>query len=111
MQCSASGKMLSALQSFLRNDRNMHLEGILVFLRVCEGDGLSIKDLVYLCGLGESMVSRSVESLRSQKGGLVRIEQHPDDRRRRLVFLTEEGLRLREEIGQILATPSPSAPN
>lgn len=101
--------MLSALRMLLQKNRNMHLESILVFLRVCGNDGLSIKDLVYLCGLSESMVSRSVESLRApNKGGLVRIVQHPSDGRRRLVFLTEEGLRLRDEIGQTFAA-SPAA--
>ncbi len=98
---NCSDKLLAVIGALQREHANLRLESIIVFLQVCKDDGLSIKDLVFLTGLGESMVSRSVEALR-WPDGLVRVVQHPGDGRRRLVFLDERGLQLRARIEEIL---------
>nr|WP_279590142.1 winged helix DNA-binding protein [Rhizomicrobium palustre] len=68
------------------------MESVIVFLSVCENEGLSIKDLVFACGLGESMVSRTVDALaQPDQGALLETVRHPTDGRRRLVYLTEAG--------------------
>lgn len=93
----------AALETVSRQCRDEDLGCITVFLRVCEHNGTCIKDLVHLSGLSEAKVSRSVEALRlSGRAGLVDVRRHPSDGRKRLVFLTEDGVRLRDEMEQII---------
>ncbi len=100
-------KISTALKTVSHRCRDDNLGCITVFLRVCEHNGIWFKDLVYLCGLSEAKVSRSVEALRlSGKHGLVDVRRHPTDGRRRLIFLTEEGVRLRDEMERIFAADS-----
>lgn len=104
-------KISAALSAVSRCCRDDNLGCITVFLRVCEHNGVWFKDLVYLCDLSEAKVSRSVEALRlSGKNGLVDVRRHPTDGRRRLIFLSEEGVRLREEMEHILAADRPHQP-
>lgn len=75
---------------------------ISVYLCVCQHNGSCIKDIVHLCGLSEAKVSRSVEALRLVgTEGLVDVRRHPIDGRKRLVFLTEDGEALRNEMEHI----------
>lgn len=91
-------------------DPAVRLESVLVFLSVCANEGLSIKDLVYACGLGESMISRTVDNLcQRELGGLLETARHPTDGRRRLVYLTEAGRAVLAEITAILNKNAPEA--
>lgn len=97
-------KISTALNAVSRRCRDDNLGCITVFLRVCEHNGVWFKDLVYLCDLSEAKVSRSVEALRlSGTNGLVDVRRHPTDGRRRLIYLTDEGTRLRDEMERIFA--------
>lgn len=97
-------RLRSAIEAILARDPALRLECVRVFLSVCENEGLSIKDLVYACGLGESMVSRAVDTLcNPEQSGLLETARHPTDGRRRLVFLSENGKALLERISDILA--------
>jgi Transcriptional regulators len=92
-------RLLAAIQLFHRIDPSIHLETIVVFLSASSHEGLSIKDLVFVCGLSQSMVSRAVESLTlPQHGALLDITSHPSDGRRRLVFLSKSGRELLAEL-------------
>jgi len=96
-------KLRAAIEAFLACDPAIRLECLLVFLSVCENEGLSIKDLVYACGLGESMVSRAVDTLcNPAQSGLLETARHPTDGRRRLVFLASNGKTLAKKITDIL---------
>lgn len=99
-------RIASALDTVTRHCRDETLGCITVYLRVCEHNGICIKDLVYLSGLSEAKVSRSVEALRlSGSGGLVEVRRHPHDGRKRLVFLTDDGLRLCSEMERLFPEP------
>ena len=56
---------------------------------------------------GESLVSRAVDRLARTHDnagtGLVRIVKHPEDRRRRFVYLTDKGQDLRDELAEMLS--------
>ncbi len=97
---------LSSVGMLRAADKNIQLGSVIAFLHVCESEGMSIKVLAHLYGYSESSMSRYVHALAepSKRGsaikhdGLVAIARHPDDSRRRLVFLTTDGRRLREAI-------------
>ena len=105
-------RLLALIETMRLSSRDVSLPGIVLFLHVCEHDGISIKDLVYLSGYGESLVSRAVERLHASDppgrpegldGSLVAVTRHPEDGRRRLVFLTEAGRQLKLRIERALA--------
>jgi len=105
-------RLLALIETMRLSSRDVSLPGIVLFLHVCERDGISIKDLVYLSGYGESLVSRAVDRLRGADdsgrlegfgGALVEVTRHPQDGRRRLVFLTEAGRALKLRIERVLA--------
>lgn len=105
-------RLLVLIETMRLSSRDVSLPGVVLFLHVCDRDGISIKDLVYLSGYGESLVSRAVDRLRGADGAgrlkdlggaLVSVTKHPQDGRRRLVFLTEAGRRLKLRIERILA--------
>ena len=105
-------RLLALIETMRLSSRDVSLPGIVLFLQVCERDGISIKDLVYLSGYSESLVSRAVDRLREADaskrleglgGALVSVTRHPEDGRRRLVYLTEAGRRLKHRIERVLA--------
>jgi DNA-binding MarR family transcriptional regulator len=84
---------------------NPRLETLILYLAVCENEGIGVKELVYICGLSDSMVSRGVDSL-CRSGGLLTVAHHATDGRRRLVFLSDEGKALLRELEDILTQPA-----
>lgn len=105
-------RLLALIEAMRLSSRDVSLPGVVLFLHVCERDGISIKDLVYLSGYGESLVSRAVDRLRGVDavgklvdlgGALVSVARHPEDGRRRLVFLTDAGKALKARVEQALS--------
>lgn len=106
--------LLASIETIRLKNRDIGLMGVIVFLYICENEGMSVKELAYHCGASDASISRSIQALRlptSRSGkashnGLVHVFQNPDDGRRHLVFLTEHGQRLRDEIGALLTAQS-----
>jgi DNA-binding MarR family transcriptional regulator len=110
-EAGSCARLLALIDSMRLSSRDVSLPGVVLFLHVCEHDGISIKELVYLSGYSESLVSRAIDRLRGigterklddLGGALVTIARHPEDGRRRLVFLTEAGRALKARIGRAL---------
>ena len=103
--------MLATISAFRQRNCDISLTSIVAFLHVCENEGVTVKELAYLCGVSEASISRSLQTLRlpSARGdgivhhGLVRVFQHPDDGRRRIVYLTEDGCELRNAVDRTLS--------
>lgn len=71
--------------------------GMWYFLRVLwQQDGVTQSDLSRSIGTMEPTTMTAIASM--ERVGLVRRERDPSDARRRLVFLTEKGRALREEL-------------
>lgn len=108
----ATRALLQSVNAVLRRDREFSLRGFVVFLSVCEKEGVRIKELAYACDTSEASASRCVQTLSLPSGrhspvrhhGLLCVIPCPDDRRSRRVFLTEDGKQLRSEIETILAS-------
>jgi hypothetical protein len=79
-------RLLALIDALRVSSRDVSLPGVILFLHVCENDGIAIKDLVYLSGYGESLVSRAVDRLRGEGnvagfgGALVTVSRHPASR-------------------------------
>jgi DNA-binding MarR family transcriptional regulator len=102
--------MLAALNALRRAGADDHLGSIVFFLHVCEDEGVPITDLAHLYAFSESSTSRYVHALarpspQRNLPSLVRVVRHPQDGRRHLVYLTEDGRSLRDRIAAAFAAP------
>jgi len=80
------------------------------FLRVLwEGDGLSQRELSSKVGLVEPTTAAAVSRL--EKSGLVERRVESQDRRRRLVYLTRDGLALKDKLLPIAQEVNRTAAN
>ena len=108
----ASRALLQSVNAVLRRDREFSLRGFVVFLSVCEREGIRIKELAYACDTSEASASRCVQTLSLPSSRRSSVRHHgllcvipcQDDRRSRRVFLTEDGRQLRSEIETILGS-------
>jgi len=102
-QVMAAETLLQVIGVTLKRVPNLRLETLIIFLAVCVNEGIGVKDLVYICGLSDSMVSRAVDSLcRTESGELLAVVRHATDGRRRLVYLSENGRALAQEVEALL---------
>jgi DNA-binding MarR family transcriptional regulator len=95
---------ISKVQSIVGD---ISLAGLTIFFHVCEHDGIGIKELIFLSGFSESLVSRTVDRLAHSHEdgalGLLHVVKYPEDRRRRFVYLTQKGHALRDELVEMLS--------
>jgi DNA-binding MarR family transcriptional regulator len=103
--------VLEALEYFRGLNPNFWVSNLIVFLYVCENEGLNVKELAQVCRYNEATASRSLRSLAARGApgalppymGLIDLFQNPADGRGRLIYLTEEGRRVRDEIDRIIS--------
>lgn len=80
------------------------LRQAILFLYVCENEGLSLHELAFVSRVGDATTSRGVKMLSSDDPELIpapllSVRPHPGDRRIVLIYLTEQGEALKNEIG------------
>lgn len=103
MRMNAAEKLLAIGDALRTLAPEIRLESIVIFLLVCKNNGACFNDLVFQSQFTNSMVSRCLAYLHSiGDEGLVRLHALPDDRRRRAVRLTAQGLRVRQQIEDII---------
>lgn len=79
------------------------LRQAILFLYVCENEGLSLHELAFISRLSDQTASRGVKILSSEAperiaAPLLRVQQHPSDRRILNIYLSERGVALKDEI-------------
>ncbi|HWF65191.1 MAG TPA: MarR family winged helix-turn-helix transcriptional regulator [Rhizomicrobium sp.] len=101
----AFARILSAISKLQGSAGDISLPGVTVFFHICERDGIGLKELIFVSGFSESLVSRAVDRLAREGGrsGLVRVVKNPKDRRQRFVYLTEKGHALRDQLAETLS--------
>jgi len=85
-------------------------EDALTFLQVCADEVISLKSLSKRLGLAQSEVMRTVTELQQVgRVGLVEVVETREDGLRRLVRLTDEGVKLRRtivDLNRVSSTPA-----
>ncbi|HYE44086.1 MAG TPA: MarR family winged helix-turn-helix transcriptional regulator [Caulobacteraceae bacterium] len=84
----------------------MTFNAMLVFMYICENEGINVSELAQVCRMTEATASRSARALAAPSAagalppslGLVELRQDPFDGRGRLLFLTASGRKLRDAI-------------
>lgn len=108
--------LLQLVEHFRTLDPEIVVNDILVFLYVCENEGLNITELARLARLTEATASRRARALASAdipfpvapSMGLVDIFQG-EDGRQRLLYLTPKGHELRQVVDRLIAAAVPVA--
>jgi len=107
---------LQLLEHFRTIDPEVVVNDMLVFLYVCENEGLNISELAQIARLTEATASRRARALASPdiaypvapSMGLVDIYQGADGRQR-LLYLTDKGRELKAAVARMIAAADPIA--
>lgn len=109
MPSKTLAKLADSLEELRKLDDVMPIQMALCFITVAQHSGLTMKDLSDMTGLSQSSCSRNIAALskwhRYQKPGhdVVRSEEDPTERRRKIVFLTAKGERIIKSLKEKLA--------
>jgi DNA-binding MarR family transcriptional regulator len=74
-----------------------------MLIRLSKEDGVSMGDMARGIGVDPSYITALVDDL--DQRGLARREPAPDDRRVKIIVLTDEGRKLGQEIDAVLSVP------
>ncbi len=100
-------KKLNQLQKVLNElttiDAEFPLQWAIVFLRIAQDEGASLKDIADQTGISMSVMSRTIGALSNYRRmgkpyGIVTVKMAKDDRRRKELFLSAKGKRLIEKL-------------
>jgi DNA-binding MarR family transcriptional regulator len=83
------------------------LRQAILFLYVCENEGLSLHELAFVSRVGDATTSRGVKMLSTEDpelmpAPLLRVRPHPGDKRVILISLSEHGEALKAEIAKAI---------
>jgi hypothetical protein len=110
--------LLAALELF----RGLHLHRsvttVILFLYVCENEGLNVSELAHASGLQVAGAARLVKMLAGEiaeepippEAVLFSLKSSPDDKRLRFIHLSRRGRELRDEMERLIARAVPIRP-
>jgi DNA-binding MarR family transcriptional regulator len=107
--------ILDAMLAFRALNPRVSVSEIIAFLYTCENEGLSVQELAYITGMSQSAASRNLRALgragtpwaKSPALGLVDPFLRPSDGRSHVLHLSEDGIRLRDRLEEIIARAVP----
>lgn len=107
--------LLEALESCRRVSPEATLKDLLVFLYVCENEGLNMRELGWLTGMSDPMVSRTSRGLAAPGSpgwlapghGWLEVRVNPHDRRGRTLHLTPRGVSIRDRLEALIGEARP----
>ncbi len=107
--------ILAALERFRDGTPDLWVNNIVTFLYVSENEGINIKELAEISRLSLPTASRAIRSFASPREvdaarprlGLVDIFGNPSDGRGKLLFLSDAGRAMVEELDGLIAQARP----
>lgn len=100
-------KLQNVLAEFTEIDPEFPLQWAQVFLQIAHNEGASLKDIAEVTGISMSVMSRTIGALSNYRRmgkpyGVVIVKLAKDDRRRKELYLSAKGKRLKEKLIQAL---------
>jgi DNA-binding MarR family transcriptional regulator len=107
--------VLAALERVRRVSHELSLIDALVFLYVCENEGVNVSEVAQLAALTQSTASRTSRRLATVEtinalpptAGLLELRGNPNDGRSKTLYLTQLGCEIRTEIEALIAQAQP----
>jgi DNA-binding MarR family transcriptional regulator len=111
--------LLAALELFRRVEVPRSLTTLILFLYVCENEGLNVSELALAGGMDVAGAARLVKTLAGQvpqepvppEAILFDLRSTPKDKRLRFVHLSSRGRELRDELDRLIARAVPIRPD
>ena len=103
MSMKKLSKLQAVLTEFTGVDPEFPLQWALVFLEIAQNEGSSLKDIAEETGISMSVMSRTIGALSNYRRmgkpyGIVVVKPAKDDRRRKELYLSAKGKRLKEKL-------------
>ena len=107
MTAASENTLFTAVEAMRAACPRLTLRQAILFLYVCENEGLSLHELAFVSRVGDATTSRGVKMLSSEDpeqipAPLLSVRPHPDDRRIVLIYLSEQGQALKAEIARAI---------
>ena len=107
MTAAGENTLFTAVEAMRAACPRLTLRQAILFLYVCENEGLSLHELAFVSRVGDASTSRGVKMLSSTDPDLIpapllRVQPHPGDKRVVLISLTEQGEALKGEIARAI---------
>src|SRR3569832_1432229 len=107
--------VLEARETFRALNTPRAFHGMILFLYVCENEGLNVSELAYVADMQVATTARVVnilsgegdESALAPDEALFEFRTSSEDRRLKFVHLSERGRRLRDRVEDIIAQANP----
>lgn len=107
--------VLEALETFRALNTPRAFHGMILFLYVCENEGLNVSELAYVADMQVATTARVVnilsgegdESALPPEEALFEFRTSTEDRRLKFVHLSERGRQLRDRVERIIAQANP----
>lgn len=111
--------LLAGLETFRRLHPGVTVNEAIVFLYVCENEGLTVSELAFIAGLNSATASRVVRSLTPPGSAgalppslnLVELRVTGPKRNSKSAYLTEGGRALRDRLNAIILSSIPILPD
>lgn len=107
--------VLECLEIFRSANAPRSFSSFILFLYVCENEGLTFSELAELAGMSVASASRLIRFLagldlepkRGIEPPLFNVEGAPEDRRIKTIWLTEKGRVMRDALDGLIAAAHP----
>jgi DNA-binding MarR family transcriptional regulator len=107
--------ILEALELFRARYALVTVRPLIVFLYVCENEGLNVSELAHVSDMSVSVAARLARALLAPEAadamepaaGLLEFRSSPRDARIKFIHLTERGRSLRAELDGLIAQAAP----
>jgi DNA-binding MarR family transcriptional regulator len=110
--------LLETMELFRRVCGQRRFSSLILFLYACENEGLTFTELASLAEIHLSTSSRLIKALAGESSGafpglsapLFTFETSLSDRRLKLIYLSDEGRALRDELERLISQARPISP-
>jgi DNA-binding MarR family transcriptional regulator len=107
--------ILEALELFRERYALVTVRPLIVFLYVCENEGLNVSELAHVSDMSVSVAARLARALLAPSApdamepaaGLLEFRASPRDARIKFIHLTDQGRALRAELDQLIGQAAP----
>ncbi len=95
--------ILAAIEAFREESLPRSLTGLMLFLYICENEGLTVSELAHVARVHVAMSARIVKTMAGEahetplapERVIFELRSSPEDKRLKLIYLTERGRQIR----------------
>jgi DNA-binding MarR family transcriptional regulator len=107
--------ILAAIEAFREENLPRSLTGLTLFLYICENEGLTVSELAHIARVHVAMSARIVKTMAGEahetplapERVIFELRSSPEDKRLKLIYLTERGRAIRARLEQLIADAVP----